>query len=80
MGRAVFEAAVEIKNLSSLSADQRIMVTVKVKKVEAPEKVNGHDREDLEKQDCVVGVGDSSGCGQVVLWEQDTGRLKEGEL
>ena len=24
-------------------------------------------------------VGDSSACGRVVLWEQDVGRLTEGE-
>lgn len=29
------------------------------------------------KQDCVV--GDSSACGRVVLWEQDVGKLNEGE-
>ena len=29
----------------------------------------------LNKQDCIV--GDSSGCGRLVLWEEDVGKLDE---
>ena len=40
-------AAVELNDLSSLSADQHVTVTVKVKTVEAAEKVKGYNGKDL---------------------------------
>ena len=35
------------------------------------------DGSTLRKQDCVI--GDSEGCGRVVLWEEDVGKLEEGK-
>ena len=69
--------AIQMNDLSSLSVGQHVTVTVKVKTVEPVEKVKNRDGKELSKQDCVV--GDSSACGRVVLWEQDVGRLEEGE-
>ena len=49
---------------------RKLLLTVKVKSVDPPEKVKTR-----EGQDCVV--GDCDGCCRVVLWEGDVGKLKE---
>lgn len=67
---------VEMNDLCSLTPSQRVTVTVKVKTVDALEKVKNREGKELEKRDCVV--GDSSACGRVVLWERDVGRMVEG--
>ena len=69
--------AVEMNDLCSLTANQQVTVTVKVKTADAPEKVKNREGKELEKQDCVV--GDSSACGRVVLWEGDVGCMVEGQ-
>ena len=53
--------AVEMNDLCSLTANQQVSVTVKVKTADAPEKVKNCEGKELEKQDCVV--RDSSACG-----------------
>ena len=67
--------AVEVYDVSSLSTNQQVTVTVKVKKVDSIEKVKNREGKELQKQDCVV--GDASGCTCVVVWERDVNRLKE---
>ena len=66
-----------MNDLCSLTANQQVTVTVKVKMADALEKVKNREGKELEKQDCVV--GDSSACGQVVLWGRDVGCMVEGQ-
>ena len=69
--------AEEMNDLCSLTANQQVTMTVKVKTVDAPEKVKNREGKELEKQDCVA--RDSSACGQVVLWGRDVGGMAEGQ-
>ena len=50
-------------------------VTVKVEAINPSETVKNRHGKELKKQDCVV--GDSTGCGRIVLWENDVDCLKE---
>ena len=68
---------VHMDDLPSITVDQTVTVIVKVKTVGQLEEVKNRDGKVLRKQDCVV--GDSKGCGRVVLWEEDVGKLKEGQ-
>ena len=52
------------------------LVTILVKSVSAPKKVSNRDGREFQTQDCVV--GDISGCGKVVSWEEKVGTLTEG--
>ena len=61
-----------MEDLCSLTT-QKVTVTVRVKAITPPETVK--IRKELKKQDCVV--GNSTGCGRIVLWENDVKHLKE---
>lgn len=65
----------QMKDVARLATGQLITVTMKAKIVDAPDKVQNKEGTDLNKQDCVVGVG--PGCGRLVLWEEGVGKLKE---
>ena len=69
--------AVEMDDLCSLTANQQVTVTVKVKTADAPEEVKNREGKELEKQDCVV--RDSSACRRVALWGRDVGGMVEGQ-
>jgi ssDNA-binding replication factor A large subunit len=69
-------ASVGLNDLSSLVMDADVTVTVKVKSVDPVEEVKNRDGKVLKKQDCVV--GDADGCGRLVLWEGDVGKVTEG--
>ena len=69
-------AVIAINDVGSITTDQKVTVTVKVLSVDPPQQVKTRDGKNLGKQDCVV--GDSDGCGRVVLWEEDVGKLEEG--
>lgn len=63
-----------INDLASLATDQLVTVMVKAIVIDAPETVTNRGHQ-LTKQDCII--GDSSGNGRVVLWEQDVGKMEE---
>jgi hypothetical protein len=62
--------------MNSLVMDADVNVTVKVKSVDPVKEVKNRDGKVLKKQDCVV--GDVDGCGRLVLWESDVGKVTEG--
>jgi hypothetical protein len=57
-----------MNDISSLATSQLGTVTIKTKTVDAPEKVKNKQGKELNKQECLV--GDASGCGHLVLWEE----------
>lgn len=65
----------EMNDLGCVGGNQKVNVMVKAKQVEVPEKVTNKDGKVLKKQDCVI--GDASGCGRVVVWEDDVGKMEE---
>ena len=69
-------AVIKMNDVSTVTIDQAVTVTVKVISVEPPQEVKNRDGKILKKQDCVV--GDCDGCGRVVLWEEDVGNMEEG--
>ena len=70
-------ACVALNDLSSLVMGEDVTVTVKVKSVDPQQEVKNREGKVLKKQDCVV--GDADGCGRVVLWEGDVGKMIEGQ-
>ena len=51
---------VPVNDISTLATGELVTVNVKAKIVDAPEKVQSKEGEDLMKQECVI--GDESGC------------------
>ena len=66
---------IQMNDVPSLAATQLVTVTIKAKTVDTPERIKNKQGKELSKQDCIV--GDSSGCGRLVLWEQDVGKIAE---
>ena len=69
-------AMVRMNDVGTVKIDEVVTVTVKVISVDPPREVKNRDGKSLRKQDCVV--GDCDGCGRVVLWEEDVGKMEEG--
>lgn len=71
------EKTTRMEELGDLSVGQEVVVRVKVVKVGEMQKVVSKKKGiELRKVDCVV--GDSSGSGCIVLWEDDVGKLVQG--
>ena len=63
-----------LNDVCTISVDEKVTETMKVKSVDPPLDVQNKDGKSLKKQDCVV--GDCDGVGRVVLWEDDVGNMK----
>ena len=57
---------VSVNDVSSLSMNEKVTVTVKVRSVDPLEEKKNQERRALKKQDCEV--GDCNGYCRVVLW------------
>ena len=65
---------ITMNDVPAITNDQTVTVMMTV---DPPEDVKKEMAATLRKQDCVI--GDSEGCGRVVLWEEDVGKLEEGK-
>ena len=69
-------STIQMEDLPSLANNTTVNITIKVMEIAAPESITTKAGKVYQKQDCIV--GDASGCGRVVLWEEDIGRLIVG--
>ena len=63
-------------DLGTLVVGEEVTLTVKVKSVDPPQDVKNREGTMLKKQDCII--GDVNGCGRMVVWEDDVGKMIEG--
>lgn len=68
---------VKLADLPALAVRQKVTVVCKVVTVSPPEDIVTKANKKLTLQNCTI--GDSGGCCKLTLWEDQVGRLKEGQ-